>query len=109
MKIIMVTPSYKGRPRPLMKTRSLERTSPQKNLDLRPCKQLKKEQAKLKYHGLALPDIKYLSSFLRSKLKTAPSVSNKQPATDKYDYDIDRGPTYSSLFTGDSEAVRAYQ
>ena len=81
----------------------------QKNLDLRPCKQLKKELAKLKYHCSALPVITYLSSLLRSKLKTAPSVSNKQPATDKYDYDIGRGPTYSSLFTGDSEAVRTYQ
>ena len=30
MKILMVTPSYKSRSRPLMKTRSLERTPPQK-------------------------------------------------------------------------------
>ena len=37
MKILMVTPSYKSRSRPLMKTRSLERTPPKKKLDLRPC------------------------------------------------------------------------
>ena len=36
MKILMVTPSYKSRSRPHMKTRSLERTPPQKKLDLRP-------------------------------------------------------------------------
>ena len=31
MKILMVTPSYKSRSRPFMKTRSLERTPPKKN------------------------------------------------------------------------------
>ena len=53
-------------------------------------KQLKTELAKLKHQGSALPDIKYVSGLLRSKLKTTPSVSNKQPATDKYDYHIGR-------------------
>ena len=53
-------------------------------------KQLKKELAKLKHQGSALPDIKYVSGLLRSKLKTTTSVSIKQPATDKYDYHIDR-------------------
>ena len=52
--------------------------------------QLKKELAKLKHQGSALPDIKYVSVLLRSKRKTTPSVSNKQPATDKYDYHIGR-------------------
>ena len=51
-------------------------------------KQLKKELAKLKHQGSALPDIKYVSGLLRSKLKTTASVSNKLPATDKYDYHI---------------------
>ena len=53
-------------------------------------KQLKEELAKLKHQGSVLPDIKYVSGLLRSKLKTTPSVSNKQPATDKYDYHIGR-------------------
>ena len=53
-------------------------------------KQLKKELAKLKHQGSALPDIKYVSGLLRSKLKTTASVSSKLPATDKYDYHIGR-------------------
>ena len=36
MKILMVTPSYKSRSRPLMKTRSLERTPPQKKIGFAP-------------------------------------------------------------------------
>ena len=55
-----------------------------------PVKQLKKELAKLKHQGSAVQDIKYVSDLLRSKLKTTPSVSNKQLATDKYDSHIGR-------------------
>ena len=51
-------------------------------------KQLKKELAKLEHQVSALPDIKYVSGLLHSKLKTTPSVSNKQPAADKYDHQI---------------------
>ena len=36
MKILMVTPSYKSRSRPLMKTRSLERTPPRKKIGFAP-------------------------------------------------------------------------
>ena len=36
MKILMVTPSYKSRSRPLIKTRSLERTPPQKKIGFAP-------------------------------------------------------------------------
>jgi len=53
-------------------------------------KQLEIELAKLKHQGSALPDIKYVSGLLHSKLKTTASVSNKQPATDKNDYQIGR-------------------
>ena len=53
-------------------------------------KQLKKELAKFKHQGSILPDIKYVSGLLRSKLETTPSASNKRPATDKYEYHIGR-------------------
>ena len=53
-------------------------------------KQLKKELAKLKHQGSALPYSTYGSGLLRSKLKTTPSGSNKQTATDKYDYHLGR-------------------
>ena len=53
-------------------------------------KQLKKELARLKQQGSALLNIKYVSGLLRSKLKNTASVSNKQHATDKYDYHIGR-------------------
>ena len=40
-------------------------------------KQLKKELAKFRRQGSALPDINYVPGLLRSKLKTTASVSNK--------------------------------
>ena len=50
MKILMVTPSYKSRSRPLMKTRSLERTPPQKKIGFAPLITLPKYES-VRHHS----------------------------------------------------------